>query len=70
MFKHAVVTLGEMLDLKWMFLVVTTFQKALMCQLSEAVGIKLKGEDNILIDKGVYNICSVPEITVPITARS
>ena len=63
-FKHAVETHGGRLDFTWKFVVVKTFQKALMHQLSEAVRINLKGEDNILNDKAVLNICAVPEITV------
>ena len=64
MFKYAVEVHEGRLNLKWRFKVIRTFQKSLTRQLSEAVRIKLKGEDRVLNDKGVYNRCAVQEIAV------
>ena len=64
MFKHAKDKHDGKMDLAWKFVVIKTFQKSLTRQLSEAVRIKLRGEDNVLNDKGVFNRCAIPEIAV------
>ena len=52
------------MDVKWNFVVIKTFQKALTRQISEAVRTRTRGEHLILNSKGVYNRCAVPELAV------
>ena len=54
----------ELVELGSQFTVQRVFQKSLIRQLSEAVRIKLRGEDNILNEKGVFNRCAIPELAV------
>ena len=64
MWRHAQSEHEGNMNLEWKFTVIRVFQKALARQLNEAVRVKLKGEDNVLNEKGVYNRCAVPELAV------
>ena len=64
MWNHAANEHGGRQDLKWKFVVVRVFQRALSRQVSEAVRTRKRGEHLILNIKGVYNRCAVPELAV------
>ena len=64
MWRHAEEHHEGRLDVEYKFVVIRVFQKALMRQLSEAVRIRSRGEENIINEKGVYNRCAVPELAV------
>ena len=64
MWGHSLTHHGGRMDLKFKFVIVKTFQKALTRQISEAVRTRKRGEDLILNKKGVFNRCAVPELAV------
>ena len=64
MYNHAVEAHNGAMTLKWKFVVVRVFEKALTRQISEAVRTRQRGEHLILNIKGVYNRCAIPELAV------